>query len=280
LREFTGSQAGDDAAVASRSRLPHADDMDSLLTTLKPKRRWMQISLRTLLVLFTALCVVLSLWVVPAERQRRAVETIRALGGNISYGKVPSETFLGRWRQAYLEEVKIVDLDATPVTDAGLAHLLRGLTSLEGLVLTNTGVTDAGLAHVQGLTGLRVLGLYKTQVTDAGLRHVQGLTGLQTLRLDFTHVTDAGLHDLHGLTGLEMLTLNNTQVTDAGLAHLQGLTRLQDLQLKNTQVTDAGLVHLQGLRSLRQLYLGGTQVTNAGVTRLRQALPNCQIAGP
>ena len=41
--------------------------MASLLTRLKAKRRWMQLSLRTVLVLVTLLCVALSVWVVPAE---------------------------------------------------------------------------------------------------------------------------------------------------------------------------------------------------------------------
>lgn len=75
-------------------------------------------------------------------------------------------------------------------------------------------------------------------------------------------------------------TLNNTQITDGGLADVQGLTRLKRLELNHTQVTDAGLIHLQGLTNLRELRLGATQVTDAGMTRLGQALPNCQIAGP
>jgi hypothetical protein len=47
--------------------------MASPPTKPKSKRRWAQVSLRTVLVLVTLLCVALSLWVVPAERQRRAV---------------------------------------------------------------------------------------------------------------------------------------------------------------------------------------------------------------
>ena len=47
-------------------------------TQTKPKRRWLQFSIRTVLLLVTLLCVGLSLWVAPAERQRRAVAAIDA----------------------------------------------------------------------------------------------------------------------------------------------------------------------------------------------------------
>src|SRR5215469_3129191 len=99
--------------------------MASLLTKVKPKRRWMQVSLRTVLVLVTLLCVALSVWVVPAERQRRAVKAIEALGGTVSYEDIHSYyastqptaesfliSFLRRWLPPdYLDEVKFVNLD-------------------------------------------------------------------------------------------------------------------------------------------------------------------------
>ena len=172
--------------------------MGRLLTTLTPTRRWMQLSLRTVLVLVTLFCVALSLWVVPAERQRWTVAAIEALGGRVRYADRQAargmfvEAFSRRWLpQAYLDEVDVVDLDATQVTDAGLARL-QGLTNLRWLHLDHTQVTNAGLAHLQRLTSLESLSLRNTQVTDAGLVRLQGLTGLKVLYLDYTQVTDAG----------------------------------------------------------------------------------------
>ncbi len=215
----------------------------------KSKRRWMQFSLRTGLIVVTTLCVALSMWVVPIERQRRAVAAIEKLGGHVGYmhelldrgilvKPTASETFpvtyLRRWLPLppdYFDEIEMVNLNNTQVTDAGLAQLQR-LTGLHSLNLSDTEVTDAGMAHLQGLSGLEGLSLINTKVTDVGLAHLQGLTGLQVLRLD------------------------KTQITDAGLAHLQKLTRLQGLTLTNTQITDAGLA------------------------QLRRALPNCRIEAP
>jgi Leucine-rich repeat (LRR) protein len=267
------------------------------LIKLMPNRRWTQVSLRAMFVAVALLCVILSLWVVPAERQRRTAAAIQDMGGAVDYVPFLSliedsgvsdpreseafpKTFLRRWLPPdYFDEVLIVLLQNTRLTDAKLVHL-QGLTSLESLGLDNTQNTDAGLAHLQGRTGLQFLSLGRSQVTDAGLAHLQSLTNLRNLSLGGTQVTDAGLAHLQGLKNLKMLGLNRTQITDAGLTHLQGLMNLEALGLDNTQVTDAGLVYLQGLTNLKTLDLTQTQVTDAGVSKLRQALPKCKIFGP
>ena len=82
-------------------------------------------------------------------------------------------------------------------------------------------ITDAGLVHLAGLTSLQGLGLSNTEITDAGLVHLSGLTNLQRLRLSNTEITDAGLVHLSGLTSLQRLALSETQVTDAGVAKLK-----------------------------------------------------------
>lgn len=232
------------------------------LTKLKPKWSWLQFSLRTMLVLVGALCVALNVWIVPSERQRRAVAAIEALHGRVSYVAAQptresfQETFLRRWLpQTYFHDVIYV-------------------------VLENAHVTDAELAHVQGLTGLQRLYLTNTHISDNGLTHLQGLTRLQRLYLIDAQITDAGLTHLRGLAALERLCLTNTQVTDAGLAHLQGIPGLRFLILDNTQITDTGLAHLQSLRGLQGLSLQKTKVTDSGLALLRAAIPNCHIEGP
>jgi Leucine-rich repeat (LRR) protein len=176
--------------------------MANPLTKLKPKWRWLQFSIRTMLVIVTVSCVALSVWVAPAERQRRAVKAIEALEGTVYYAhdEAASDsfplTFLRRWLpQVYFDQIKEISLSATQVTDADLAHL-DGLTSLEILWLGTTQVTDAGLPQLQGLTSLRELSLWDTQVTDAGLPHLHGLTSLRQLWLRETQVTDAGIGQL------------------------------------------------------------------------------------
>jgi hypothetical protein len=261
-----------------------AKPLAKLISMLTPKRRWAQFSLATMLVVVTVLCVGLRLIVVPAERQRRAVAAIKALGGSVYYVEPnqqqsdqqasdeeasdeeasddeasddeasDEESILRRWLpRDYFDEVRLVDLRGSHFKDADLTQLQR-LPGLQGLYLdAQPPFTDAGMAQLQRLPWLQELSLYNTQVTDAGLAHLQGLTGLQ------------------------VLILNATQVTDAGLAHLHGLMELQTLDLGSTQVTDAGLAHLHGLMGLQQLSCMNTKVTGAGLAKLRQALPKCQI---
>lgn len=178
-----------------------ATAMKTSLTKLKPNRRWLQTSLRAVLLFVTLLCVALSLWVVPAERRRRAVNAIEALGGTVILNsetrkKSSAEAVLRRWLpEGYVDEIEYVLLDGPEITDAGLANL-QGLTGLLGLTLENTWVTDAGLLRLQGLTNLQAIILRNTQITDAGLVHLKGLTGLRWLWVDKTQVTHTGLAQL------------------------------------------------------------------------------------
>ncbi len=217
-------------------------------------------------VLSVWLAVVASGWASETSiGQAKTIAEIEKLGGKVTVDENSPD-----------RSVKSVDLAGSRVTDAGLEHLIKGLTHLQSLSLMDTQVTDAGLVHLKGLTKLRSLFLW-TNVTDAGLVHLKGLTHLEHLGLHETRVTDAGLVHLKGLTHLEHLFLHESKVTDAGLVHLKGLTQLQGLDLSDTQVTDTGLDHLKGLLSLRVLILWGTKVTHAGVNKFQLALPNCLI---
>lgn len=198
-----------------------AGPLVKLVTLLKPKRCWAQLSVRTLLVLITALCIALAVWVVPRERQRRAVAAIEAAGGRVGYmhdrapfaeTESPLQTFLRSWLpRDYLDDVYDVDLSDTltavwDITEAERRHrqLVRHLSAfkhVEVLDLSHCWVRDSGLLQLQGMTRLRVLNLSDTPITDLGLSH------------------------LRELNALEQLNLGRTRITDAGLAHLQALTR-------------------------------------------------------
>ncbi len=62
--------------------------------------------------------------------------------------------------------------------------------------------------------------------------------------------------------------------------HLKALTSLERLSLGDTEITDAGLEHLMGLSNLYYLGLQGTEVSDEGISKLKEALPNCEITFP
>jgi len=67
-----------------------------------------------------------------------------------------------------------------------LAHL-KGLTSLETLLLDYTQVSDEGLAYLKGLGSLRELSLRGTKVSSAGLAELeQALPGCNISGPDFS----------------------------------------------------------------------------------------------
>ncbi|HVX13699.1 MAG TPA: hypothetical protein VHC22_21130 [Pirellulales bacterium] len=130
-----------------------------------------QFSLRLLLALVTAACIALGVWGMRAERQRRAVKAIEAVGGEVYY--VSREPFLRRCLpRDYLGDVEVVSLSSTRVTDDFLAHL-KVLTALQILHLGSTGITDAGMVHLEGLTKLQYLLLPRTRVTKDGVARLQ-----------------------------------------------------------------------------------------------------------
>jgi hypothetical protein len=262
----------------------------------KPKRRWYQFSLLTLMLAVTLFTVGVGgigsrMYRARQNRDRvaaveEAVVKIEKLRGHVI------TTFEERRPQTWLEEqfddpggpdnpvsvlkVTEVKLPGTESTDAALEHLtvFTELTDLRlgGLWRPENGqrnVTDAGLEHLKGLTNLRYLVACGTKIGDAGLGHLKGLTNLRGLAITDTNVTDAGLKHLTGLTNVQGLFLNGTKITDAGLLHLKGMTKLNDLNINDTKITDVGMEHLKGLTNLQTLNLRGTEVTDAGLEHLK-----------
>ena len=227
------------------------------MTAPKPKFRWFQFSLRTLLLLMLVASIGLSWFAMKLQhvrRQREVVVAIEKAGGEVEW--------------------------YTTSTPQWLIHLLGERFFCTHITVSFYGnqITDKALEHLKGLTLLRCLGLQRTQVTANGLEHLKGLSRLQNLTLKDTQVTDAGLEHLKGMNQLQYLNLDWTQVTDAGLEHLKGLSQLRVLYLQGTQVTDTGLEHLKGLSQLEWLLVAeGHRCTDDGVKKLEHALPNCNI---
>jgi Leucine Rich Repeat (LRR) protein len=196
----------------------------STQTAAKPGRRWLQFSLRTLLLLTTVAGLGLG-WLAyerqKAQRERAAVSAIQRVGGMVILKPI-EDSMPQPVRKVLADEtyVALVDLTFTPVTDFELAEL-GSLRHVYGLTLRKTGIGDAGLYHVTGLTLLSYLDLQDTKVTDAGMKRLAGLSQLRILDLSHTQTTDDGLKHLAGLSQLEFLGVEGTNVTDQGVRRLK-----------------------------------------------------------
>lgn len=264
-------------------------------------RRWLQFSLRSLL-LFTGLCAgALGLWKVylaPYYRQRPAIEELKGMG--IEYHLKPAED--PRWvgwlvgKEYFVRVIGVTDRDRThhysgealqrllwiferlpflewlsfrgDFSDDDLVHL-KHMDRLTMVALPYSRIEGDGLSHLARATHLRNVQFYGcASFGDAGLERLKHHQELESLELQKTQVTDEGLRALQELPRLERLRLNDTAITDAGLEHVGRLHQLERLFLEGTQITDAGLVHLEGLRSLEWLRLSNTAITGEGLVHL------------
>jgi hypothetical protein len=183
-----------------------AGDMATL--NRRPWRRYLHLSLRSLLALVLVWGIWLG-WIVHcAQVQREAVAAIERAGGEVRYdwqwkdnAPVHGKPWGPKWLVDrvgidYFGHVTLVNLvHRGPERESVLSHVGR-LGRLQELCVHSSSVTDAGLARIRELKNLRRLILYRTQVTDAGLVYLKGLTNLSELYLNQTRVTDVGVRTL------------------------------------------------------------------------------------
>lgn len=113
---------------------------------------------------------------------------------------------------------------------------------------------------------------------------VHSMDDIDDLATDTAAVLVTGLDDrklaaLTRLNALRVLLSEGAVVTDIGLSSAAALPVLERLSLAgDAALTDAGLAQLYPSGTLRWLDLRGCgRITGLGVTRLRHALPKCEI---
>ncbi|MEX2027177.1 MAG: hypothetical protein WEH44_07745 [Pirellulaceae bacterium] len=166
-----------------------------------PKRRWLQFSLRTLLLAMLVLGVGLGWFAERVRRQREALSKIIRYGGQVTYdyqldasGNFRRDQF-GNYLHGlqppgpkWLRQLLGDDYFQSPVTiwlesDEGvgfldselqvLAEPIQSLHELKSLSLCGSPITDAGLTHLRGMTQLKQLDCRGTKVTDRGIESLQ-----------------------------------------------------------------------------------------------------------
>ena len=172
------------------------------MTTPKPKLRWFQYRLRTLLIVVT-LCAIPFAWVaakwLQLKREQEAARAFETLGGLVNWSKPSGPVWLRDLiGDDLFTHIELLYLFGTEVTDTGLENI-KGLGELQTLNLWATKITDTGLENLKGLSQLRTLDLGETKITDAGLEHFKGLSQLQTLNLVGTNVTRYGAREPQGI---------------------------------------------------------------------------------
>lgn len=235
------------------------------------------------------------------NRQRRAVDAVRELGGEVYFNTSPyfkdyekqhrfePPSWLRRLcGDDFFDYVVGVVLRDKHVEDISF---IADLPAIQDLKLRGTNVSD--LAPLECLTHLERLDISGTPVQD--LSAIRNLKKLKGLMLEFTKISD--LTPLEQLTEMEALSAVGTAVSDLSpltdmtklnelklfyrpqiqnVKPLSGLSNLNYLDLSDTQVAD--VEPLSGLNSLGFLSLSRTKVSAESAQNLQSQLPACRIS--
>jgi Leucine-rich repeat (LRR) protein len=185
------------------------------------------------------------------------------------------------------KHLKRLNLRGTKITDSTL-EFLSGVPTLEALDIGWAQITDTGLDHLVSLTNLRRLTMGGNKLTDTSLQFLRQMPQIEYLDLGGTQRTDSGLWSLlltdtgmqavGSVTELRELRLGGTAVTSRGLEALKPLTKMERLSLQGCRrLRDDAATVLPGFKQLRVLDLKGSSLTEPAVSKLRTALPDCQI---
>jgi hypothetical protein len=271
---------------ANESRAPRA------------RRRWVRFSLRTLLVVVTVFGVWLGIKVDQARRQKRAVETLRALGAEIWYEHqrkarrqkeaVAALKALGtRFCYAHQRD------DAYPygINPGHELVVPKWLDELAGYdffrtvisVQVSSPVSDEDLSHLAGLPYIERLYVtgFGNNVSDWELDQLRRPDRVIAPGARGNNVSDAGLAHLRRPDRLITFGARDTLIGDGFVKRLHGATRLESLELPESRITDEGLLAIRKLTKLKRLSLWRTKITDAGIAALRSmtALESLELGG-
>ncbi|HJQ80707.1 MAG TPA: hypothetical protein VJ828_12160 [Lacipirellulaceae bacterium] len=206
-------------------------------------RRWKLLPryrLRTLLVVITALCVLLTALPFEArqyqQRKARIRSLIAGLGGSVDTCGWADEPSPGsNWISSLLGYVEPREAQW---------HVN----------LTGTSVDAEAIRKLRGCNWILRLDLSSSNIGDDALDHVATLEDLLELRLRGTRVTDAGLLKLKPLRQLMILDVAGTAATYRALAQLEQEMRVRanlQEQLAIARVREAGIIVDLGTVALR-----------------------------
>ncbi len=155
---------------------------------------------------------------------------------------------------------------------------LKGFGSLTLLELSASPVTDAGLAAIgETLPHLKSIRMahapeFKSPSTAAGFAALTSrLKELNDIQIGGSGITDDWMPAIAQAKGVTYMMLTGARVTDQGVAHLMKLP-LGYLRLDGTQVTDAVIPIIKTCPTLGNVPVSGTKMTEAGKAELQRVL--------
>jgi hypothetical protein len=254
----------------------------------RPRPRWYQFRLRTLLIVVTISAVAAGTWrtiadVLPYRRQQRTKALVEQLGG--SYQTAEASKWHRRLFGDDLQNLVLVNLADCDVPDRYI-EAIADLPQLETLAVGCETFTDQHLGQLHRTASLRYLVLDSTSVSDEAVtalrtaqpnvevyfserRAMAALKGIGPLHegpadvppLLRERLGDAYFHSCQS-------ACCGSKLNDTLAAKMRHLRNLEELILSHSAVGDPGLAHLQGLVKLQELSLSHRPITDAGLAHV------------
>ena len=166
------------------------------------KRSWFRFSLKTLLVLMTALAIWLGLYAKSFRDRRDAIAEVKLLDGSISL-KYDGPAWLRRLvrdETYFWNPIAVRFTGPHRLTDIELQKIMKQLLSFQDLnylMLANSQITNAGLEQLLPLRdNLETIDISGTDISDEGIVHLKRFSKLTLLRIQHTNVTPNGVVEL------------------------------------------------------------------------------------
>ena len=168
--------------------------------------------------------------------------------------------------------------DGTSITGSAFPLLVASHPYLGRLQLQGLAEADQAAEALQSLKYLGHLDARGSDLTDTGLVCLSRIPALRSILVGGTKVTDEGIKGfVNAKEYANPLDLHGTAITDEAILYLSRI-RVLNLSVKDTQITDASIPHFIQMTHLKRLNVTGTKITPEGIAKLRNALPECEIA--
>ncbi len=191
----------------------------------EPKRRWLQFSLRTALLVLLIASIVFGLVANHAHKRQAAIAAIRNNGGTIRFGPDTDPS----WYQKLLHQI-FGSETYQPVE--GIDMIPEGRIKLE-----KKNLPDDFLAQISTLSETKFLSLENTAISDSDWHNISKFRDLYIIYLGHSNIPDEGVKHLSQLPALGYLRLDSAkEITDSAIPYISKLPRLTNLMLDATKI--------------------------------------------
>jgi hypothetical protein len=240
---------------------------------LRSRRRWLQFSIRGLLVFITLVALFLVFVVLPAERQRRACNLLETSGGFWMFSQdykiykssqQDTRSQFHKWIRHYLDKIEYAFVCRTELENLQL----DSLPHLKYLHLYGVTLSSTSLPEVGKLPQLEKLELEACEIHGKDLSGMGDLKRLKEIKSISTEFRCDSLSGIEKLQSLEVLDLYFPGFSRYDLTPIAKLPRLKSLGRSGLDFTSDGYKQLSNSSSLETIYVPAAQFKPENVAQL------------